>query len=724
MYCGKRSSTASKHARSQDMSQSFLDASAMFSSWNDNIAAMAHNARVPYGHGIMPTNGFDIFDQQSPLTTPTFFNFHEAQTPSAPDAAERNSGHSRKSSRRISNGIANQVSKFENMTGEPDTPSDRSVKRESQPDRFSEGYDGSMEETIKPLRRQKARPHSLAIFPSRAPSAEPQSNGNNVTCPSTPKSGTCPMPETFPSDSNLESVAHDETFESFDDARSKIDDFTYPPRQPENQQQHNALITPHQNQQSSAPFESRPMSFRTAAPTMATPHPSQAAPYSTRATSVAQSGDESQPQTPTSSSCHRSPHAHRRTESMASMQSAASISNINFEEAKLETGISHEEISRYIIGPDPADAKWTCTFDDCGKKFGRKENIKSHVQTHLNDRPYQCPSCIKRFVRQHDLKRHAKIHTGIKPYPCECGNRFARHDALTRHKQRGMCVGAFEGIVKRNVKRGRPRKPRPDMDDRMDKASRTRRKNASTSSVSSSQSFSQSDSSAATTPVDSSDMFDDLLHLSTGMMHSQHQNQQLPQLPPQQSHYPHDNNPSSSAPMPSSSSGPFGSDGGPFGSDGGPFGSEGGPFGSDGGLSPSSSHQSFVSPHEIMEGSTPQVSSPESQIRTPPKHELTDGQLAMLVMNPSATTTAGGPGLIPDSLPGLEASDDSIGATSSLDDLLPLDYSGHQSLRSSMTFSDSDHAVIGREFKFDDLIHDGGDMFGTDERDPFFDYTV
>ncbi|KAF3923261.1 hypothetical protein ABW21_db0201328 [Orbilia brochopaga] len=122
------------------------------------------------------------------------------------------------------------------------------------------------------------------------------------------------------------------------------------------------------------------------------------------------------------------------------------------------SGISNDEISAYISGPEPSDNKWVCLYPDCQKRFGRKENIKSHVQTHLGDRQFRCEVCKKCFVRQHDLKRHAKIHTGIKPYPCKCGNSFARHDALTRHRQRGMCIGAFEGIVKKVVKRGRPKK--------------------------------------------------------------------------------------------------------------------------------------------------------------------------------------------------------------------------------------------------------------------------
>lgn len=129
------------------------------------------------------------------------------------------------------------------------------------------------------------------------------------------------------------------------------------------------------------------------------------------------------------------------------------------------TGITSEEISNFISGPDSTDGKWLCLYPGCNKRFGRKENIKSHVQTHLGDRQYKCHVCKKCFVRQHDLKRHSKIHTGVKPYPCLCGNSFARHDALTRHRQRGMCIGAFEGIVKKVVKRGRPRKkPLPEDD--------------------------------------------------------------------------------------------------------------------------------------------------------------------------------------------------------------------------------------------------------------------
>ncbi|KAF2101480.1 hypothetical protein NA57DRAFT_34078, partial [Rhizodiscina lignyota] len=110
-----------------------------------------------------------------------------------------------------------------------------------------------------------------------------------------------------------------------------------------------------------------------------------------------------------------------------------SIADLNLDASIEDTGISAEEVSSYISPQDPLNHRWTCLYPECKKTFGRRENIRSHVQTHLGDRQFRCNSCGKCFVRQHDLKRHAKIHTGDKPYRCPCGGGFARQDALTRH---------------------------------------------------------------------------------------------------------------------------------------------------------------------------------------------------------------------------------------------------------------------------------------------------
>ena len=138
------------------------------------------------------------------------------------------------------------------------------------------------------------------------------------------------------------------------------------------------------------------------------------------------------------------------------------------------TGVSEENVQAYISEQNSETNRWSCLFPDCDKTFGRRENIRSHVQTHLGDRQYKCKNCTKRFVRQHDLKRHAKIHTGDKPYECPCGAGFARQDALTRHRQRGVCIGGFPNVIRRQARRGRPRKKAVENEFHMIKSETTK----------------------------------------------------------------------------------------------------------------------------------------------------------------------------------------------------------------------------------------------------------
>lgn len=354
-----------------------------------------------------------------------------------------------------------------------ETPLEGTVRAHQQPQRFSVDYDDSMEETLKPTRRSGQRPRTTfddmrqAAEASRLPMMHQQAHDMG-------------MLGSFSQASVMNSIAAQAQFPIATTSISSTPDLSL----------QTSPITPLMSEYTHH-FDFKPELHQDAF---------DAGFLGDLSSSAAQS---------------RRGSPHRRTESVASLASAASIASLDIEKTKTETGISPDEIDKFMEGPDPKDNKWTCTFEDCGKKFGRKENIKSHVQTHLNDRQYVCPHCNKCFVRQHDLKRHAKIHTGIKPYPCECGNSFARHDALTRHKQRGMCIGAFDGVVRKIVKRGRPRKDRSDSDDRKDNKARTRRKNLSTSSVSSQSGY--SDSSAVNSPehnTNNFDMLDNILDMS------------------------------------------------------------------------------------------------------------------------------------------------------------------------------------------------------------------
>lgn len=89
----------------------------------------------------------------------------------------------------------------------------------------------------------------------------------------------------------------------------------------------------------------------------------------------------------------------------------------------------------------PSAKKHRCPY--CATEFTRHHNLKSHLLTHSQEKPYVCQTCQSRFRRLHDLKRHTKLHTGERPHICpKCGRRFARGDALARHnKGQGGCAG-------------------------------------------------------------------------------------------------------------------------------------------------------------------------------------------------------------------------------------------------------------------------------------------
>ena len=58
------------------------------------------------------------------------------------------------------------------------------------------------------------------------------------------------------------------------------------------------------------------------------------------------------------------------------------------------------------------DANSVCSIPGCGATFTPGFNLKGHLRSHFEEKPYKChlPGCGKRFARQHDCKRHEQLH--------------------------------------------------------------------------------------------------------------------------------------------------------------------------------------------------------------------------------------------------------------------------------------------------------------------------
>lgn len=113
------------------------------------------------------------------------------------------------------------------------------------------------------------------------------------------------------------------------------------------------------------------------------------------------------------------------------------------------TGLSEDAPSMYEVDEvtglqfiDKADKGfYNCLY--CDKSFPQAYNMKSHLKSHTDIKPFKCSHCDKSFARQHDRKRHENLHSGQKWYICGgfledgtqwgCAKQFARSDALGRH---------------------------------------------------------------------------------------------------------------------------------------------------------------------------------------------------------------------------------------------------------------------------------------------------
>uniref|UniRef100_A0A1A9VN05 C2H2-type domain-containing protein n=1 Tax=Glossina austeni TaxID=7395 RepID=A0A1A9VN05_GLOAU len=99
----------------------------------------------------------------------------------------------------------------------------------------------------------------------------------------------------------------------------------------------------------------------------------------------------------------------------------------------------------------------TFNCNQCTKYFTTLSDLKKHMRTHTQERPYKCPedTCGKSFTASHHLKTHIRTHTGERPYPCEessCQKSFSTSHSLKSHKKTHQKETQFRPTGERKLK--------------------------------------------------------------------------------------------------------------------------------------------------------------------------------------------------------------------------------------------------------------------------------
>ncbi|XP_040911371.1 zinc finger protein 519-like [Toxotes jaculatrix] len=84
------------------------------------------------------------------------------------------------------------------------------------------------------------------------------------------------------------------------------------------------------------------------------------------------------------------------------------------------------------MGCSTAVKSFSCS--KCGKRFGQKHHLQTHMRCHTGEKPFSCSLCGKRFTQKGNLTQHLTVHTREKPCSCPvCGERFSQRGNLTQH---------------------------------------------------------------------------------------------------------------------------------------------------------------------------------------------------------------------------------------------------------------------------------------------------
>ncbi|XP_046726113.1 PR domain zinc finger protein 5 isoform X2 [Silurus meridionalis] len=152
-------------------------------------------------------------------------------------------------------------------------------------------------------------------------------------------------------------------------------------------------------------------------------------------------------------------HVLHCTESSASAGDASRVHQCALCHCSFSSESSFEQHKEACKG----EARFACKAESCGKRFKSKDALKKHksnvhtggtrsklicticnrkcsssvnLQEHRKIHEiFDCPACDKKFISTNQLKRHMITHSEKRPYTCEiCNRSFKRLDQVTAHK--------------------------------------------------------------------------------------------------------------------------------------------------------------------------------------------------------------------------------------------------------------------------------------------------
>ena len=99
-----------------------------------------------------------------------------------------------------------------------------------------------------------------------------------------------------------------------------------------------------------------------------------------------------------------------------------------------ETFRSKAQLNFHIKGHH-SDIERPFRCDQCGRGFVKRDSLKYHMYSHTGEKPYKCQICPAVFARGDYLQKHMRTHTGEKPYVCRiCQQKFSLPGSLKAHK--------------------------------------------------------------------------------------------------------------------------------------------------------------------------------------------------------------------------------------------------------------------------------------------------